>query len=99
MPRGDCHATYCLIAITCNYIILLWLCCGCGFQIEQEVEHIREAHRLMEAGTMRRAGLEKALRSKLEEEVLKLKEETVCLRGEPSHCMLSRHQHTASWYH
>ena len=60
---------------------LLW----CYFprqQIEQEVEHIREAHRLMEAGTVRRGRLEKALRSKLEEEVRRLKEETISLKGE-----------------
>lgn len=52
-------------------------------QIEQEVEHIREAHRVLEAGTMRREGLEKALRSKLEQEVRRLKEESISLRGKP----------------
>ncbi len=46
------------------------------------MEHIREAHRLLEAGTVRRGGLEKALRSKLEEEVCRLKEETISLKGE-----------------
>ena len=50
-------------------------------QIEQEVEHIREAHNLLEAGAARREGLEKALRSKLELEVCRLQEESIGLRG------------------
>ena len=52
---------------------------------------------------MRREGLEKALRSKLEEEVRKLKEETVCLKGEffsldvLSFCE-NMHHHASNWY-
>lgn len=51
-------------------------------QIEQEVEGIREAHRILEASTVRREGLEKALRVKLEQEIRRLKEEGIKLKGE-----------------
>ena len=53
-------------------------------QIEQEVEGIREAHRILEASTVRREGLEKALRVKLEQEIWRLKEEGIKLKGECS---------------
>ena len=52
-----------------------------NFQIEQEVEGIREAHRILEASTLRREGLEKALRVKLEHEIRRLKEEGINLKG------------------
>lgn len=46
------------------------------------MEHIREAHRMLEVSTSRREGLEKTLRSKLEQEISRLKEEIVGLKGE-----------------
>ena len=51
------------------------------FQIEQEVEGIRDAHRILETSTVRREGLEKALRVKLEQEIWRLKEESIRLKG------------------
>lgn len=54
----------------------------CAAQIEQEVEGIREAHRILEASTVRREGLEKALRVKLEQEIWRFKEEGIKLKGE-----------------
>lgn len=50
-------------------------------QIEQEVEGIREAHRILEASTQRREGLEKALRIKLEQEIRRIKEENISIKG------------------
>lgn len=51
------------------------------FQIEQEVEGIRDAHRMLETSTVRREGLEKALRVKLEQEIWRLKEEGIRFKG------------------
>ena len=50
-------------------------------QIEQEMEHIREAHRMLEASTVRREGLEKTLRVKYEQEIRRIKEENINLKG------------------
>ena len=50
-------------------------------QLEQEVEHIREAQRLLEANTVRREKLERAMRSRLEQELLKLREDSLQRKG------------------
>jgi hypothetical protein len=63
-----------------------------SLQIEQEVEGIRETHRILESNTMRREGLEKALRVKLEEEIRRLKEEVIKLKGEGSGSFLYKRQ-------
>ena len=46
--------------------------------MEQEVERIREAHRLLEATTMRKEKVEAAMRQRLENEVCRLRE--TCLK-------------------
>ena len=49
--------------------------------MEQELEHLREAHRLLEATTSRKERLEVAMRKKLEEELRKSKEASVQQKG------------------
>ena len=42
-------------------------------QLEQELERVREAHRLLEESNRRRKKLEQAMRSRLENELVKLR--------------------------
>lgn len=51
-------------------------------QLEQEIEHIREGHRMLEASAARREKLEGALRAKLEKQVRSLRGENVHFKGE-----------------
>lgn len=51
-------------------------------KIEQEVERIREAHTLLEESTKRREKLENAMRTKMEQQLKKLKEANVQLEVE-----------------
>ena len=50
-------------------------------QLEQEVEHIREAHTILEASTAKREQLEMAMRRKLEAELRKAREANLQLKG------------------
>ena len=45
------------------------------------MERIREAHRLLEASASRRAKLEATMRDKLEQEIRKLKEDSIQQKG------------------
>jgi len=49
--------------------------------LEQEIEHIREGQRMLEASNVRREKLEGALRAKLEKQVRSLRAEIVHLKG------------------
>lgn len=58
----------------------------CNFQIEQEVERIREAHKLLEESTKRREKLENAVRTKMEHQLKKLKETNFQLESKTFLC-------------
>lgn len=57
-------------------------------QLEQEIEHIREGQRMLEASTSRREKLEGALRAKLEKQVRSLRGEIVHLKGTYVHATM-----------
>lgn len=50
--------------------------------MEQEIEHIREGQRMLEASSNRREKLEAALRAKMEKQVRNLRGEIIHLKGE-----------------
>ncbi len=63
-------------------------------RLEQELERIREGHRLLEVSSARKEKLEAAMRYKLEGELRRLKEANLQQRGRP----LDRSSLLIDWY-
>ena len=76
------NANYSVCCGFLNINILLPFISNNTQQLEQEIEHIREGHRMLESSTARREKLEGALRAKLEKQVRSLRGENVHFKGE-----------------